>query len=514
MLNKTKSSEGIFRKEKLKFNDFGVFLCGGPFKMHTIKKFIDCIAAMGYNSMRWEVGAYLSFDDDKRLNYMTGRYTKEQMQDIDGYALSKGIELIPCAQMFGHLSYIWSVKGYSDLFDTREVFEVDNPGVYDLIKKIILNLKAVFHSKRIHLGFDETVNLGLGKYLEDHGYVEAGELYVRHLKKVLAIADECGVSCEIWGDMYKSFVRKYRKKSPICTKDYAAEFPKNVKIIEWFYEWYSREELRDIFSLFKGVNDLAYCDGANCWAEFSSHNWHSINSYENHIAACEEFGINTFLVSIWYDSRGEQSVFSVLPSLFHCSILAHGQVFDDNCIALFQEMFGIKYEDFMSLDLMIRDIPYQIYPLTDSLLFADLLRDGSEKDFSLKEGYIEKYNKLSNVKTKDYQLIFDSTAKLAQLLSVKATLGFEIVQAYKSKDIEKLMRCNESIVLCISLLDDFFAAFSERYLEEYTDFDFHIHCNRIGGIRQNLLFSNRRLSEYIDGKIEKIDELEEQIKML
>ena len=77
---------------------------GGVMKPESVKKYLDYTAALGMNMLMlytedtYEVEGYPFF------GYQRGRYTLKELQDIDDYAYSLGIEVIPCIQTFGQIN--------------------------------------------------------------------------------------------------------------------------------------------------------------------------------------------------------------------------------------------------------------------------------------------------------------------------------------------------------------------------------------------------------------------------
>lgn len=49
---------------------------------------------------------------------------------------------------------------------------------------------------------DEANMLGRGRYLEQHGYHDAVELLLRHLKRIAAIGAKYGFSLLMWSDLF------------------------------------------------------------------------------------------------------------------------------------------------------------------------------------------------------------------------------------------------------------------------------------------------------------------------
>ena len=64
---------------------------------------------------------------------------------------------------------------------------------YVFIEKLLLSVKDSFTTRRVHLGMDEAVLLGLGKYLRENGYEKGSVLVREHCKRVLAICKKLGL---------------------------------------------------------------------------------------------------------------------------------------------------------------------------------------------------------------------------------------------------------------------------------------------------------------------------------
>ena len=96
-------------------------------------------------------------------------------------------------------------------------------------------------------------------------------------------------------------------------------------------------------------------------------------------------------------------------------------------------------------------------------------------------------------------------------MSVKADLGKRIYTAYRANDketLEKIVR--EDLPLALELLDVFCKKYEARYLCENKPFGFECACMRLGGLKERMSFALRRISDYLDGKISSIDELDEE----
>ena len=89
----------------IKYDNLGVMIdCSrnGVMKPIVVKKFIDYLALMGYNTLELYTEDTFKISDEKYFGYLRGGYSANEIKEIDAYAQSKGIELIPCVQGLAH----------------------------------------------------------------------------------------------------------------------------------------------------------------------------------------------------------------------------------------------------------------------------------------------------------------------------------------------------------------------------------------------------------------------------
>jgi len=203
--------------------------------MDHMKKFLLKISEMGYNCMFLYAENTYEVDGEPYFGYMRGKYTKEEMREMDEYARSLGIEVIPCIQTLAHLLAISKWEQYS--MDTDDILMVDDESTYVLIEKMFKTLSQCFQTRKLHVGMDEAHMLGRGKHLDKYGYETVDVIMKRHLKRVCEIAKKYGYDIMIWSDMYfrpwnngEYFIEK--KTIP---EEYVKALPDNVIPVYWDY---------------------------------------------------------------------------------------------------------------------------------------------------------------------------------------------------------------------------------------------------------------------------------------
>ena len=170
-------------------------------KPETVKFMMRKMALMGLNCYMLYTEDTYEIEGRPYFGYMRGRYTKEELRELDAYALSLGIELIPCIQTLGHMAthLKWSAAGAYK--DTSNCLLVGADATYTLISDMLKTVKECFTTNRIHIGMDETIGLGTGAYASKNGRRPMKDIFLEHLSKVAEMCDEYGFKPMIWSDM-------------------------------------------------------------------------------------------------------------------------------------------------------------------------------------------------------------------------------------------------------------------------------------------------------------------------
>ncbi|MBO5270602.1 MAG: family 20 glycosylhydrolase, partial [Clostridia bacterium] len=170
--------------------------------LKTVKSMMRKMALMGMNMYMLYTEDTYEIEGYPYFGYMRGRYTKAELKALDAYALSLGIELIPCIQVLGHLATMLRWESAKPMKDTSGVLLVDSDATYALIDAMLKTASECFTSRRIHLGMDETHDLGTGTFLDRNGYEERYKIFLRHLARVSEMARGYGFSPMMWSDMF------------------------------------------------------------------------------------------------------------------------------------------------------------------------------------------------------------------------------------------------------------------------------------------------------------------------
>lgn len=514
---------------ELKFRRLGTMLDlsrNATMNMGTIKRWIDTTSDMGYNALYLYLEDTYELNDNPYFGYLRGGYSQKELKEIDDYAFSKNMEVIPCIQTLGHLNMIKKWPVYKKHMDIDEILLVGDEFVYEMIDKMFASLTKCLRTKTIHIGMDEAWKLGRGKYLDKHGKVDTTEILLQHLLRVSEIGKKYDLKMPIWSDMFFSIATGgdyYISNAKIDTS-VSEKIPENIQLCYWDY-YHSYKPFYD--KMLKAHDKLqkgcCFAGGLWCWKGFAPNNKFSIESTKAAIKSCIENGIQDVFYTMWGDDGSECSRFATMPSLFYGAEVAKGNFDLSDIKKKFKAKYGIDFDRFKALDIIIKDVNYK-----DQFPFSEIFGDNPEKyllfndcfsgmmDISLGGGENAKYKacarKLNLLKNdKNFGYIFENIAALCDVLSIKAELGANTRKIYKSGDKEDLLPLIADYKKVIKKLEKFYSCFRKQWYIENKGYGFDVHDIRIGGLIMRIKDCASRLQDLYDGKIDRIEELEEEI---
>ncbi|MBO4262270.1 MAG: hypothetical protein J5903_00605, partial [Clostridia bacterium] len=149
---------------------------------------------------------------------------------------------------------------------------------------------------------------------------------------------------------------------------------------------------------------------------------------------------------------------------------------------------------------------YMLYsdPFNDYL--DSLVQDGVAKEYADLAVKLSTYAKHSK-----YAYIFESTAALCEVLSVKYDLGARTRNAYEKGDKAALSSLVADYAKTEKLLEKFYYSFRALWYKDNKPHGFDVQDLRLGGLKQRIASCRERIEDYVSGKIKNIPELEEKL---
>ncbi|NWQ39637.1 beta-N-acetylhexosaminidase [Bacillus sp. EB106-08-02-XG196] len=511
--------------EELQFEMSGVMLDASRNAVPTVsdvEKLLQRMAVMGLDTLMLYTEDTYEVKEHPYFGYMRGRYSAEELKACDDYAVKLGIEMIPCIQSLGHLREALKWNYASSFKDTDDILLVDQPQTYEFLENCIRAASEPFRTKRIHIGMDETFQLGLGKYLEKHGYENHIDIMNRHLEKVVAITDKYGLKPMIWSDMYFPLFSedsKYRDENGEIREDILASIP-DVELVYWNYYRKEQEVYEKDFQHHKLLGQTPiFAGGAWTWNGIVPNYGKAIATTEAAMAACKKEGIKEVFVTLWGDNGAETPFSTSLPILqLFAEHTYHKEVTLEQTAERYAFCGEGNFDDFMVLKKLdetpgVMQDNMNTSMTSKVLLYQDILiglYDENCKGLSLGEHYEKLVSKIEKAKHNNpkWESLFDFYEQLARVLSVKAEIGIKIKEVYEKKDYEQMRSILLELDWIQTNVDQLRQKHRKVWFESYKPFGWEIIDIRYGGVITRIDSVKYRIQEWLEGRVSAIEELE------
>lgn len=485
----------------------------------SIKRWIDVTSDQGYNCVMLYIEDTYEVDDNPYFGHLRGRYSKKELKEIDDYAFSKGMEVIPCIQTLAHVNALFRWPVYNEIRDYDDILMAGDDRVYDLIDKMFSTMKTSLRTNIINIGMDEAHMLGRGAYMDKNGIHDRFEILMTHLNKVSEIAKKYGYELLMWSDMFFRIATggSYYADHVEISDEVKKMVPDNVKLIYWdYYSTDAKHYDRQIEANASIKDDIWFAGGLWSWSGMTPHNDFSIEAMGLAMNSCLSHGVQDVFMTMWGDNGGECSKFAMLPSLYYVAEYAKGNTDMESIKAGFEAKYGIPFDEFKNLDLLgtpnekpksiVNPDKYMLYSDCFMGMFDNLVKDGEAESYTACGQRLAKWE---NDPT--YGYLFRTAHALCDVLGIKFDLGVRTRKAYLEKDNGALKALVADYDELLKRVDVLYEAYREQWLKENKFFGFDVQDLRYGGLIQRIKHCRSRLEAYLDGKLDHIEELEEPV---
>ncbi|MDO4284576.1 MAG: beta-N-acetylhexosaminidase [Eubacteriales bacterium] len=485
----------------------------------TLKRLVRTLALMGYSFLGLYIEDTIRVEGEPYVGYMRGAYSREEIREVIRYADLFGMEIRPYVQTLAHLNQLTRYAHYQKFVDTDDILLADDERTYEFLDHYLGAVADAFTTRTVNIGMDEAHMVGLGKYLDAHGYQNRVDIILKHLNHVMELCRKYGLHPQMWSDMF--FRLAFGGEYYVADKELAAnvQIPEGLELVYWDYYHTDETHYDQMLSRHqKLTQSVSFAGGAWKWTGFAPHNRYSITIGRAALAACRKNGVRSVVITGWGDNGAEASQFSTLPALFADANEAYERGLGEEA---FRALTGISFADYL---LVETSNPYAEREETHSnagkyLLYNDPLIGTFDSAAAAIErelpGYYEKAARrleeaaLAN-EASEFAYVLRTQAALCRILRRKATLGLRLREAYRSGDRETLRAIAEAEIPESAVqLDAFYRIFRDQWYRENKTFGFEVQGIRIGGLRMRLIETGTLLRDYLEGTREKIEELEE-----
>lgn len=514
-------------REDRNFQSLGVMLDvsrNGVFTIPAIKRLIRSFALMGLNTLQLYLEDVYTIEEEPFFGYFRGRYSADELREVDAYAALFGMEVVPCIQTLGHLEQILQWPEYGDLVDVPAVLMVGDPRTEELVGKMLDSISVCFRSRRIHIGMDEAHGLALGRYRLANGVRRAFDVLNEHLQLVSGMCHARGLQPLIWSDMYFRLGSKTNGYFDVDSKipdGVAEQIPAEVTLVYWDYYHWTSEFYTEWIARHRGMEkEPVLALGAWCWNRFWTHYPLAFASISAGMAAARTAGLREAFVTLWGDDGTECDPFSMLPAVQYFAECAHG---DPPSGEMLEQAFlatcGGNWKMCM-LGNGVDSIP-ALGPVADSfanfgkwILWHDPLLGFLEAHIaeSLPEHYRQLAEQLAAHQGSSPDARHAGFAfQLARALALKSTLHREIRPAYQRGDRPRLQQLvNDEVPGTIEAVAELQTLHRVIWMEWRKPFGWDVLERRYAGLLSRLKSLEDALRNHLNNPAQAIAELEEK----
>ncbi len=488
-----------------------------------LKAWLRRLALLGYNMVMLYTEDTYELPNEPYFGYQRGAYTAAELEAIDHYAAKLGIEIVPCIQTLGHLEKILRHGAYLKVRDTSRVMLVGAEETYALIEKMVSHWKRVCRSDRIHLGMDETHDLGRGRYLDKHGYRPGFELFNEHLSKVVKICRKYGLKPMIWSDMYFRLGCEsgdYYDKRVVIPEAVAKKIPRAVDLVYWDYyhadkafylDWIERHRLL-------GKEPLM---GSGIWTwdkYWYDHNITSRNAGPC-IEACYESKLKEVFFTMWGDNGAYCDHDSAFAGMVFCAEKAYGA--PEPASPVLEKRFGAVCGGSYAAHLLASDLhggaglpsPNMWDDPIFETHFRTWAKDNPDRMAKAATGFATLARRLrrhaDHRQTGCHQTgNFNYANATAQAFADRYKLSADLLRAYRRKDRKGMQAVKRRIWKVTKSVQAMESAFRGMWISHNKPEGLETIQGRFGMVQARYRELDRRLGEYLRDDRARIAELD------
>ena len=321
-------------------------------EMRALHRMVDVLAKLGYNQFQLYTEHTFAYKGHEAAWRTASPMTPAEIRDLDAYCASKGIELVPNQNSFGHLGEWLRHPDYNDLaecpqggaiykkwrsvFPRPEAICPTDPRSLDFVAGLYDQLFPCFRSHLVNVGCDETLELfndnepRIGRSAAIVAKKSAPRVYFDFLKGIYGLVAERGHKMMFWGDIVL--------RHPELVDD----LPKDLICLNWGYE--ANHPFESQASVFEKSGRTFYvCPGTSTWSAPSGRTTNMLGNIDNALAAGERHGAAGVLLTDWGDHGHMQPWISSLPALVYLSHRRKGETMTrDQLAAAIDRLVGAK----------------------------------------------------------------------------------------------------------------------------------------------------------------------------
>ena len=224
-----------------------------------------------------------------------GAISAEDARQLTAYARQYHVTVIPEQEAFGHLHHNLLSEQYADLAETPHgaVLAPGQPGSLQVITQMFGELAADYPGPFLHIGADETVDLGTGRTKAAVDAQGLAPVYLDFLQKIDTALLPLHRKLLFWGDIAQD--------SPGLLKAMPASFKANTIAVAWWYNPRPAGYAKFIQPFTEAGFETWVAPGINNWSRVYPNYNTGLNNIQQFTHEGQAAGAEGQLNTIWHD---------------------------------------------------------------------------------------------------------------------------------------------------------------------------------------------------------------------
>ena len=244
-----------------------------------------------------------------------GSLSAEDARELSAFAARYHVTVIPEQEAFGHLHHNLTWESYQDLAETPHgaVLSPTQPGSLALITQEFTELATLYPGPFLHIGADETVDLGLGRTKADVDARGLGPVYLDFLQAIDQKLAPLHRRLLFWGDIAQTIVQgataygtvgapSADHPDPNLIKNLPAQFKKDTIAVAWWYTPHPKGGFGKFLTPFTDAGiETWVAPGVSSWSVVFPNNNDALVNIQQFTAEGQRQHATGMLNTVWYD---------------------------------------------------------------------------------------------------------------------------------------------------------------------------------------------------------------------
>ena len=259
------------------------------------KKMIRTLAEYKINLYSPYFEQTMQYSSNPLPGFPNGSMSAADARTLVLFARQYHITVIPEQEAFGHLHHTLTWEQYKDLAETPHgaVLAPAQPGSLELIKQWFTELAAIYPGPFLHIGSDETQDLGLGQTKADVDARGLGAPYLDFMQRIVTALEPLHRKLLFWGDIALN--------SPDLVKAMPQSFKDATVAVSWEYNPHPEGFEKYIAPFTKNGYETWVAPDVNNWSRVFPNYSMGLANIQLFIRDGQRLGANGVLNTIWND---------------------------------------------------------------------------------------------------------------------------------------------------------------------------------------------------------------------